>query len=103
MFPRKTTNADLEFFTVYDSKAGAYAEPFPAPNREVVIRDFANAFKKEDAPKVNRYFINAEDFSVFKVGTFDVKTGTLTSQNLEHVINLHDLRAATSNGALSPT
>lgn len=102
MFPRKS-NPDLEFFTVYDSKAGIYAEPFPAPNREVVIRDFANAFKKDDASKVNRYFINAEDFSVFKVGSFDVKTGTLLSQNAEHVINLHDLRAATSTGALSPT
>lgn len=103
MFGQKNKNSDIEFFTVFDSKAGTYAEPFPAPNKEVLIRDFANAFRKEDAPKVNRYFINAEDFSVFKIGTFDTKTGTLAVEKMEHVINLHDLRAATSQGALSPT
>lgn len=101
MFNRnKSTSADLEFFTVFDSKSQSYSEPFPAQNREVVIRDFANAFKKEDAPKVNRYFMNAEDFAVFKCGQFDLKSGTLVGQSLEHVINLHDLRAATQPGAL---
>lgn len=103
MFGKNKQNADIEFYTVFDSKAGTYAEPFPAPNKEVLIRDFANAFRKEDAPKVNRYYINAEDFSVFKIGSFDSRTGTLSAQTMEHVINLHDLRAATSTGALSPT
>lgn len=103
MFGKNKQQSDLEFFTVFDSKAGIYAEPFPAPNKEVLIRDFANAFRKEDAPKVNRYYINAEDFSVFKIGSFDQKTGVLAPQNLEHVINLHDLRAATTPGALSST
>lgn len=103
MFGQKNKRSDIEFYTVFDSKAGTYAEPFPAPNKEVLIRDFANAFRKEDAPKVNRYYINAEDFSVFKIGSFDSTTGQLTAQNMEHVINLHDLRAATTPGALSPT
>lgn len=102
MFGKKQSNV-VEFFTVYDSKAEAYAEPFPAQNREVVIRDFANAFRKDDAAKVNRYYMNAEDFSIFKIGHFDPSSGQLSSQNLEHVINLHDLRAATAPRALSPT
>lgn len=103
MFSRKTANNELELFTVFDSKSGSYAEPFPALNREVVIRDFANAFKKDDAKNVNRYYINAEDFSIFKLGSFDPKLGAINSHNAEHVINLHDLRAAITQGALSST
>lgn len=94
---------DLEFFTVFDSKSKSYSEPFPSKNREVVIREFANAFKKEDAAKSNRYFQNAEDFAIFKVGSFDLRTGTLSSQNPEHIVNMHDLRAAVTPGALLAT
>lgn len=98
MFGRKNDddvvdNGALEFYTVYDSKARTYNEPFPAKNKEVVLRDFSNAFRKKEAAEVNRYYINAEDFAIFKCGKFDVQKGTLTGQGLEHVINLHDLRA----------
>jgi len=104
MFGQKSSQKKLvDMFTVFDSKAMTYAEPFPAPNKEVVIRDFANAFRKEDAQKVNRYFINAEDFSVFCIGSFDPSSGDLIVNKMEHVINLHDLRAAVSQGALSAT
>lgn len=95
---------DMEFFTVYDSKSRAYAEPFPALNKDVVLRDFLNAFKNPDASTKNRYYMNAEDFSVFRVGTFDSGSGQLQPINLEHVANLHDIRAmAQPSGALLPT
>lgn len=100
---------DLEFFTVFDSKSKSYAEPFPAPNKEVLMRDFMNAFKKaaQDEKSNNKYYTNAEDFSLFKVGTFDFKTGTLEATKMEHVVNLHDLRALTKPSvgpvALLPT
>lgn len=98
---------DLEFFTVYDSKSKTYGEPFPAMNRDVVLRDFMNAFKNPEAPQNNRYYINAEDFSIFKVGSFEKRTGKLEGYNLEHVVNLHDLRAMAKPepgpGALSAT
>lgn len=91
----KQKESDLEFYTVYDSKAQIYAEPFPAPNKEVLLRDFLNAFKRAatEPQTNNRYYLNAEDFSIFSIGTFDTKTGTIATKNLEHVVNLNDIRA----------
>lgn len=84
---------DVEFYTVYDSKAKDYKEPFPAKNKDVVLRDFVNAFKKPEASKENRYYMNAEDFSIFKIGSFSYQTGKFEACNPEHIVNLHDLRA----------
>lgn len=96
MFKKKEQQADLEFFTVYDSKSKSYAEPFPAPNRDVLLRDFANAFRKTEASQNNKYFINAEDYSIFRIGTFDFQSGKLEAQQAEHIANLHDIRAMSS-------
>jgi len=84
--------ADVEFFTVFDSKSKSYTEPFPARNSDCVLRDFANAFRDPEAPRKNRYYQNAEDFAIFKIGNFDLKTGRMVSHNVEHVVNLHDVR-----------
>lgn len=84
---------DMEFFTVYDSKSNTYFEPFPARNTQVVLRDFANAFKDPEAPKKNNYYRNAEDFSIFKIGSFDLSTGNLTVYNRTHVVNMLDIKA----------
>lgn len=95
MFAKKAKSQDLEFFTVYDSKSQSYAEPFPAPNKEVLLRDFMNAFKKaaSETNTQNRYYTNAEDYAVYSIGGFCLKTGELTSKNAEHIVNLHDVRA----------
>nr|QJB20149.1 MAG: nonstructural protein [Microvirus sp.] len=94
MFGKKEKSTDLEFFTVFDSKSSTYSEPFPAVNKDVVIRDFATAFKHPEAALKNRYFQNAEDFALFRVGTFCVREGKITAENPTHCLNLHDLRAA---------
>ncbi len=99
----KTGGAELEFFTVFDSKAKTYAEPFPAMNSEVVIRDFTTAFRDPEAHKKNRYYMNAEDFSIYKCGNFSLTSGLITGQNLEHIVNMHDLRAMVQPGALTST
>lgn len=100
---KNKTESDVEFYTIYDSKAKCYTEPFPAKNREVILRDFLNAFKNPEAGKTNRYFQNAEDFSIFKIGQFDLKSGELTGTTMEHVVNLHDLRSISSPAALIST
>lgn len=104
----KKSETDLDFYTVYDSKAQTYAEPFPAPNKEVLLRDFLNAFKKAstEKPTNNRYYLNAEDYSIFCIGGFDSRTGTMVPKTLEHVVNLNDIRAMArpeTEGALLPT
>ena len=103
MFGKKVSGAELEFFTVFDSKAKTYAEPFTALNSEVVTRDFVNAFRHPEAKEKNRYYQNAEDFSIFRVGKFDLQSGKIEGQNLEHIVNMHDLRAMVQPGALSTT
>lgn len=95
MFGKKNEEQpDLELFVVHDSKTNSYREPFPAPNSAVVLRDFENAFKKDNAAEVNTYFINAEDYRLFKVGSFVLKTGTLNAFPAEHVINFIDLKSS---------
>nr|QJB19275.1 MAG: nonstructural protein [Microvirus sp.] len=85
--------ADREYFTVYDSKSRSYTEPFPAMNKDVVLRDFLNAFNHPEASTKNTYYRNAEDYSVFRVGTFDLQSGELRAHQPEHVANLHDIRS----------
>lgn len=98
MFGKKDGESSGEFFTVFDSKTGSYREPFPAPNSAVLMRDFQNAFRRPDAAEKNVYYQNAEDFSIFRCGSFDLKTGLIKSCNLEHVANCHDIKAMITGG-----
>lgn len=104
---KKDYQVDLELFSVYDTKVASYKEPFVAPNSAVILRDFENAFSKPNASEVNQYYINSEDYKLFKIGEFDFKSGKLVSMLPEHVINLHDIRAQVdlkkSRPALLPT
>lgn len=103
----KPQDPDLEFFAVHDSKTNSYKQPFPAPNSAVCIREFQNAFKAPNAIEVNEFYRNPEDYKLYKVGAFYLKTGKLVAQEPEHVISFHDLHAAvnlkTSPRALSST
>lgn len=83
---------DLELFSIYDSKVGNYREPMFAINQYDLLRTIQNDFTKPEVQKAP-IFTNAEDFSVFKVGTFTKKTGHIGSQQPEHIVNLHEIRA----------
>lgn len=91
--PKKQT--DLEFFTIYDSKTESYREPMLAINRLDMIRSLEGLFRDVRQEK-NPLVTNSEDFSLFKVGSYDRKTGQLEPSNHEHIINLHELRASLS-------
>lgn len=94
MFNRKP-QADFEIFTIYDSKTESYDLPSFAINKNDLQRQILNMFK-DAQQRNNKYLVNAEDFSVFKIGSFDKKTGKIEAHNLEHVCNMHDLRAMAS-------
>lgn len=91
MFGKKETKSDLEIFTVHDSKAGFYGQPIFARNHLELIRDFTNDFKNPDAVK-SKLFLNAEDFTLFKIGTYDRDQGLITPLSPQHIINFIDLR-----------
>lgn len=89
---KKTKQVDLEVFTIYDSKTQSYGEPTCAVNHHDIIRQLLNMFKDPNQAH-NKYLVNAEDYSLFRIGKYDKKSGQLDSTNLEHVANLNDLRA----------
>lgn len=94
MFGRKSDlRSDVQFFTLFDSKSQSYSNPTFAPNSESMIRELLNLFR-DPGQAQNMYLLNAEDFSLFRIGSFDKSTGLLSAHNLEHVANLVDLRAS---------
>lgn len=102
MFGKTQQDPDLELFTVYDSKSGAYDLPAFSLNRHVLMRDVINMLKDPQQSK-NKYLTNAEDYSIFKIGEYSKKSGKLIAQNPEHIANMHELRTMADPGALSST
>lgn len=83
---------DLMIFTIFDSKSKSYDIPTFAKNKNTLVRDILNMFR-DPAQAKNKFLINAEDYSVYKIGEYYKVNGGLWSQELEHVVNLNDLRA----------
>lgn len=96
MFGKKTDQtieADYECFVVYDSKTKTYNTPHFVMNKDVLVRDVLNMFQ-DPAQAKNQLFINAEDFSIFRIGYYSKRTGSMTlCSSPEHIVNLHDLRS----------
>lgn len=90
----KKESNDLEFFSVYDSKAQTYDLPALALNKESLLRDVLNMLRDPRQVR-NKYLTNAEDYSIFRVGSFSKETGQITSHTPEHVANMHELRSLT--------
>ncbi len=61
-------------FTVYDSKAEAWLDPFYALATGAAIRMFETASNQPDHD-FNKY---AADYTLFEIGTFDPQTGEET-------------------------
>ena len=92
MFGKEKQQADLELFTIFDSKSKSYESPAFEVNKDVLMRGIINMFNDPKNAQ-NRYLVNAEDFSIFKIASYSKRTGLIESQNLEHIANMHDLRA----------
>jgi len=63
-----------KIFTVYDSKAEAYLQPFFMPNRGQAIRAFQDTVND---PKT-QFHKHPSDFSLFEIGTYDDLSGAIT-------------------------
>lgn len=93
MFGNKSKDADYEYFTIYDSKTQSYRMPMPAINAHDMLRQIDGLFRDPQQAQ-NQLITNAEDFSLFKCGEYTQKTGELVGTKLEHIANLHDIRAS---------
>lgn len=63
----------LKMFTVFDSKAAAFLQPFFAPTTAVAIRSFSQAARTQ-GHDFNQY---AEDYTLFELGEFDQETAKI--------------------------
>lgn len=63
----------IRIFTIYDSKAQAYLQPFFCVNNAVAIRTFTTAANNPEHD-FNRY---AADYTLFAIGEFEPTSGNI--------------------------
>jgi hypothetical protein len=70
---------EITVFTVYDSKAKIYLDPFTARNRGVAVRSFTEAANSQG----HDFCKWPEDYVLYEIGTFNVDEGVLTGDRME--------------------
>lgn len=71
-----------DVFSIYDHKAKAYSQPFHMVNEALAIRAFtANVNNPESAISTN-----PEDFTLYKLGSFDDNSGIFDSMEPQPII-----------------
>ncbi len=61
----------MNIYTVYDSKAEAYLQPFYSRTAGEAIRNFETACNKSE----HEFHIHAADYTLFEIGEFNETTG----------------------------
>lgn len=77
-------------FSIFDSKAAAYGQPFFAYNEGIAQRNVAASL---DSDSLLAKF--PQDYSLFVIGTFDDATGELKARSpvaVANVVSLRELR-----------
>ena len=67
----------LNIFTVFDSKAGLYLQPFFSQSTGTAIREFSSAANTSE----HAFHIHASDFTLFHLGEFDQADGKFNLLN----------------------
>lgn len=84
---------DLFVYVMHDSKVDAYRPPIMAVNDEVLMRIIIKEMRDPRQQQADTY-TNSEDFSIFKIGSYQLKTGKITLlPSQAHVINMIEMRA----------
>jgi len=73
-----------ELFSIWDSAAQRYLEPFFAPTIEYAIRQFRQAVNKPD----HQFNLYPEDYTLFHVGSFDQEEGQLQPLATPHSLGV---------------
>ncbi len=64
----------LKVFSVFDSKAEAFIQPFYSQTTGTAVRSFEQALQNED----HEFRKFAADYTLFELGEFDQQTGSFT-------------------------
>lgn len=94
MFAKKSDlQADTNMYIIHDIKAGNYDFPIYSLNDETMRRDIFNMMSSSEADK-SKYFVNAEDYAIFRLCSFDKSQGVIHNTERYHIANLIDIKAA---------
>lgn len=74
-----------QIFSIYDSKAEAYLQPFFALSRGIAIR----MIMKATADSESDFYRFAADYTLFHIGAWDPQKGTI--EMLDSFINVDNL------------
>ncbi|AZL82862.1 hypothetical protein [Apis mellifera associated microvirus 30] len=67
----------LLMFSTYDSKVKAWNTPFFLPETISIEREWAAACNNPES----KYNQHAEDYTLFEIGSYEVKTGKITAHD----------------------
>lgn len=81
-----------EIYSIFDSKAVYYMPFFVERNDMTAIRALEAAMQPD-----HPIYKNAEDYSLFHIGTWNQETGTITSLGPKHVTDAWIVRARLDN------
>lgn len=94
MFGKKNDlQADTNMYIIHDTKAGNYDFPIYSLNDETMRREIFNLMASPDSEK-SKYYVNAEDYAIFRLCSFDRGLGIIHNTERQHVANLIDIKAA---------
>lgn len=79
---------ELIMYTVWDSKADAYIQPFFSVNNAVAIRSFQSACQDQ----AHDFHRHAADYTLFRLAKFNQATGDLQPENMVMMAHAHELK-----------
>lgn len=78
----------MRIYSIFDSKAEAFMQPFFAATEGVALRYVTNA-ASEEGHEFNRH---AEDYTLFEIGAFNESDGSIDPETPKAISNLVHLR-----------
>lgn len=76
---------EKQVFTVYDSAAKAFLDPFFEGTIEQAIRRFRSTVNHPEPSLMSQY---PEDYTLFHMGSFNVETGRMLSLDAPHSLGV---------------
>ena len=86
----------LNIYTIFDSASGAYIRPFYAQSDGQALRSFTDISQDADH-EIGKH---PEDYSLFRIGTYDDNKGQLHPEDKECLATAMEVVAASREKAL---
>lgn len=89
------TNSVINVYAIKDNVAGQFYPPELAETDGIEIRNVSLSVNGEFRSMIK---MRPQDFSLYKIGSYDVKTGLIAPCEIEFLVNLIDLKEDLEHG-----